>query len=77
MPSRRNRLAAIAATMWLATTGLACGGGDDGCDGFVTINARPEECEIRAERFGCSTFEVDGPSCGLFGCIRCESEPAS
>ena len=47
--------------MWLATTGLACGGGDDGCDGFVTINARPEECEIRAERFGCSTFEVDGP----------------
>jgi len=71
MSSRGKRLAA-AALAWLVTGTLACGGGDDGCDAFVTINASPEECEIRAERFGCRSFEVDGPSCGLLGCVRCE-----
>ena len=51
-----------------------CGGGSDSCDGFVTINAPPEECQARAESLGCTAVEVDGPTCGLFGCVRCEAD---
>lgn len=54
-----------------------CGGGSDDCDGFVSINGRPEECNARAEALGCSTVEIDGPSCGLFGCVRCDSNDDS
>lgn len=47
-----------------------CGGGDD-CAGFISVNASPAECQALAERFGCSSFDVDGPSCGLVACARC------
>ncbi len=52
----------------------SCGGNGDDCDGFVTINAPVEECNARAERLGCDTVEVDGPRCGLFGCVRCTGD---
>lgn len=50
----------------------ACGGSDDGgCAGYITINATPEQCARIAERFGCASYEVNGPSCGLTACVTC------
>jgi hypothetical protein len=66
---RTLRTTLIAAT--LAAGGWACGGGND-CAGFITINVTPAECEARAKQFGCPSFEVNGPSCGLSGCASCE-----
>lgn len=53
---------------------LAGCGGNDGCAGFVTINATPPGCERLAEKFGCASFDASGPSCGLAGCARCNGE---
>lgn len=58
----------------LLLVGAGCGGNGDDCDGFVTINAPVEECNARAERLGCDTVEVNGPTCGLFGCVRCTGD---
>lgn len=63
----RGALPALA----LALAAAACGGGDDGCAGYITINATPEQCAEIAERFGCTSYEVDGPSCGLTACVTC------
>jgi hypothetical protein len=49
----------------------ACGGGGD-CAGFISVNATPAQCEALAEQFGCPSFEVDGPNCGLSACATCE-----
>ena len=50
----------------------ACGGGDDGgCAGYITINATPEQCAAIAEKYGCTSYEVTGPSCGLTACVTC------
>jgi hypothetical protein len=49
----------------------ACGGGDDGCAGFISINATPEQCAALSAQYGCASFEVDGPSCGLNACATC------
>lgn len=50
----------------------ACGGGDDGgCAGYITINATPEQCAAIAEKYGCASYEVTGPSCGLTACVTC------
>lgn len=54
-----------------ASLGAGCGSGD-GCAGFISINVSPARCAELAEDFGCEGFEVDGPSCGLFACARCE-----
>lgn len=54
----------------LALVAAACGGGDD-CSGYITINATPEQCAALAEQYGCTGFDVDGPSCGLTACARC------
>ena len=56
----------------LALGAAACGGGgDDGCAGYITINATPEQCADIAERYGCASYAVDGPSCGLTACVTC------
>lgn len=55
----------------LALGVAACGGGDS-CEGYITINATPEECARIAEQFGCTSFDVSGPSCGLTACATCE-----
>ncbi len=71
----RTRGAAVLAAGWLVVGSLGCGGGSgNDCDAFVTINAATENCQARAERFGCSTFDADGARCGLFGCVQCTGE---
>lgn len=55
----------------LAGTLVAGCGGGDGCTGFVSVNVSPAECERLAAKFGCSSFDVDGPTCGLAGCATC------
>jgi hypothetical protein len=52
---------------------VGCGGGD-GCSGFFSINVSPARCAALAEDFGCEGFEVEGPSCGLLACARCEED---
>jgi hypothetical protein len=49
----------------------ASGCGSDDCSGFISVNATPEECQRLAQQFGCSSFDVEGPSCGLLGCASC------
>jgi len=68
---RRARSTVLTLTLTLALAAAACGGGDDGCAGYITINATPEQCAQIAERFGCTSYEVDGPSCGLTACVTC------
>jgi len=72
-PSRRrgSRALALLATLALAAGAAACGGGDD-CSGFISVNATPEQCQRLAEQYGCAGFEVEGPTCGLTACARCE-----
>jgi hypothetical protein len=53
--------------------GSGCGS-DDGCSGFISINASPDRCAELAEDLGCGSFEVTGPSCGLVACARCEGD---
>jgi hypothetical protein len=67
-----NVLKAAAVGLALALTTAACGGGD-GCAGFISINATPEQCAALAEKYGCSGFNVDGPSCGLTACATCDN----
>ena len=50
----------------------ACG--SDDCGGFFSVNASPERCAEIAEEFGCGSFEVTGPTCGLVACARCEGD---
>ncbi|MBM4266973.1 MAG: hypothetical protein FJ144_10215 [Deltaproteobacteria bacterium] len=69
-PARGLAVAVVAA---FALAMSSCGGDDD-CSGFVSINAPPERCMELAEEFGCESFEVDGPSCGLVACARCEGD---
>ena len=38
----------------------------------VAINATPAECARIAEQFGCTSYDVTGPSCGLTACATCE-----
>ena len=70
-PPRRARLR-LAALVIAASAALAACGGGDNCSGFIGINAPAAECEALAEKFGCTNFDVEGPTCGLFGCARCE-----
>jgi hypothetical protein len=56
----------------LALGAAACGGGGDSCEGYITINATPAECARIAEQFGCTSYDVTGPSCGLTACATCE-----
>ncbi len=66
------RLRGTMLALALALAAPACGGGGDGgCAGYITINATPEQCAEIAERFGCTSYEVDGPSCGLTACVTC------
>jgi hypothetical protein len=53
---------------------LASCGSDDGCAGFISVNASPERCAELAEEFGCSSFEATAPSCGLVACARCDGD---
>jgi hypothetical protein len=62
----RRTLLALA----LLLAASACGG-DDGCAGFISINATQEQCAALAAQYGCSSFEVEGPSCGLKACATC------
>jgi hypothetical protein len=66
---------ALALAALLAAT-CGCGGGDD-CGGFISINASPDECAALAMKFGCQSFEVDGPNCGLLACTTCGGLPTS
>lgn len=66
-----HTLRTIVLALVLAATTAACGSGDD-CAGFITINATPQQCAEMAERFGCASFEVEGPSCGLTACASCD-----
>jgi hypothetical protein len=66
-------IAAPVVVLAMALFGSGCGS-DDGCSGFISINASPERCAELAEEFGCGSFEVTGPSCGLVACARCEGD---
>ena len=69
---RRGRLRARAGALVLAAVALGasgCGGND--CSGVLTFNVDAGQCESLAQQFGCSGFNVEGPSCGLFGCASC------
>jgi hypothetical protein len=65
--SGRSLFASVA--LVLALLGSGCG--SDDCSGVLTFNVNEAECESLADRFGCSSFEIDGPRCGLFGCASC------
>ncbi len=67
------RILAIAALL-VALAG--CGNGN-GCAGYISINASPEECRRIAEKFGCASFDATGPSCGLQACARCDGIDSS
>jgi hypothetical protein len=67
---------ALALAALLAAT-AGCGGGGDDCGGFISINASPDECAALAMKFGCQSFEVDGPNCGLLACATCGGLPTS
>lgn len=60
-----------AALAGLVASAAACGGGD-GCAGYITINATPDQCEAMAKEFGCPSFQVMGATCGLSGCATCD-----
>jgi hypothetical protein len=65
------RTALSAALLVTAVAVAAPGCGGDDCSGVLSFNVDPAECESLAEQFGCSSFDIDGPSCGLFGCATC------
>ena len=66
------RVVAHALLAVLLVAGVTACGGDDDCSGYITINATAAECARIAEQFGCTSFDVDGPSCGLTACATCE-----
>jgi hypothetical protein len=67
-----NRSRRILLGLALALAAAACGGGgDDDCAGYITINATPEQCAAIAEKYGCASYDVTGPSCGLTACVTC------
>ncbi|MBU6280734.1 hypothetical protein KGQ64_00735 [bacterium] len=73
---RPGRLRRFALASFLALAAAGCGNGD-GCAGYISINASPEECARIAERFGCASFDATGPSCGLQACARCNGIDSS
>jgi len=66
------RRAAVLAALGVVLAAASCGGGDGDCAGFISVNVTPAECARLAEQFGCTGFDVDGPSCGLTACATCE-----
>ena len=71
-PTGAGRSRARAGALVLAALALvasSCGGND--CSGVLTFNVNASECESLAQQFGCTGFNVEGPSCGLFGCASC------
>ena len=70
-----ERVAGALALAALLAAASGCGGGGDDCGGFISINASPDECAAIAMKFGCQSFEINGPNCGLLACANCGGLP--
>jgi hypothetical protein len=62
---------ALAALCLATTVAFSACGGDDACSGEVVVTGGTAECESVANEYQCSSFELNGDVCSVYGCDVC------